>query len=314
MTDAVIGRLEVMRKMRAARTCALLLLLLIGTPALAIVQSTGDGMNTITPPADDPGFDHVGITGNGLSGIYLGNGWYLTANHVGEQQLTLGGVTYLAVPGSAVQLQYSPGVFSDLLLVRLATEPPLAPLVLSSGATAVGNNVMMIGYGWDRSGLICWNAAYAEISCGPLAAHRGFKSTGPYRIRWGRNLVKTTGMDIDMAPWTTRGFEVQFDQSGVTYEAQGVPGDSGGAVFLKRGSQWELVGVMFAITVYDGQPYYSTAMFGQSTFLVDVAWYRAQIEAITAAPQVPALPGPLFAVAAIALAAAARGARRARSR
>jgi hypothetical protein len=314
MANAVIGRFEVMRTMKAARACALLLLLLLGAPALAIVQSTGDGMNTITPPADDPGFDHVGVTGNGLSGIYLGNGWMLTANHVGEQSLTLGGVTYPAVPGSAVQLQYSPGVFSDVLLVRLAPEPPLPPLVLSSAAPAVDDNVMMIGFGWDRSGLICWNAAYAEVTCNPLAAHRGFKAAGAYRIRWGRNLVKMSNMDVAMAPWNTRGFEVQFDQSGVTYEAQGVPGDSGGAVFLKRGSQWELVGVMFAITVHDGQPYYTTAMFGQSTFLVDVAWYRAQIEAITAAPQVPALPGPLFALAAVALAAAARVALRARSR
>lgn len=300
----------------AAWACALLLLLL-AISAHAIVQSTGDGMGTITPPADDPGFGHVGTTGNGLTGVYIGNGWMLTAAHVGEQSLTLSGVTYPAVPGSMVQLEYSAGVFSDLVLVRLATEPPLPPLVLSGTSPALNNNVTMIGYAWDRTpGQICWNASYAEVGCGPFATFRGFKAAGPYRMRWGRNLVETVGMDVAMGPWTTRGFEVVFDQSGVTYEAQGVPGDSGGAVFLKRGSQWELIGVMFAITIFDGQPYTTTAIFGQSTYVADIAWYRSQIESIIAAPEIPLLPAPFYALCAAALAGVGGAAltRRARPR
>lgn len=286
----------------AAWACALLLLLL-GISAHAIVQSTGDGMGTITPPSDDPGFGHVGITGNGLTGVYVGNGWMLTAAHVGEQSLTLSSVTYPAVPGSMVQLEYSPGVLSDLVLVRLATEPPLPPLVLSGTSPVDGNNVTMIGYAWDRApGQVCWNASYVEVTCGPFVAHRGFKSAGPFRMRWGRNLVETSGMDVAMGPWTTRGFEVLFDQSGVTYEAQGVPGDSGGAVFLKRGSQWELVGMMFAITIFDEQPYTTTAMFGQSTYAADIAWYRTQIESIISAPEIPLLPAPLYALGAAMIA------------
>jgi hypothetical protein len=131
-------------------------------------------------------------------------------------------------------------------------------------------------------------------------------------MRWGRNLVKTTGVDVIMTPLKTRGFEVQFDLSGVSYEAQGVPGDSGGAVFLKRGNQWELVGVMFAISIHDGQPYFTTAMFGQSTYMVDVAWYRAQIDAIVNAPAIPMVPGLLLAFCAVALAAVARASLRLR--
>jgi hypothetical protein len=301
--------------MKSAVWACALLWLLLGISAHAIVQSTGDGMGTITPPGDDPGFAHVGITGNGLSGVYVGNGWMLTAAHVGEQSLTLSGVNYPAVPGSMVQLEYAPGVLSDLVLVRLATEPPLPPLVLSGTSPAVGNNVTLIGYAWDRApGQICWNASWAEIGCAPFAAHRGFKSAGPFRMRWGRNLVLTVGMEVDMGPWTTRGFDVVFDQSGVTYEAQGVPGDSGGAVFLKRGSQWELVGMMFAITIYEGQPYTTTAVFGQSTFLADIAWYKPQIESIIAAPEIPLLPAPLFALCAVALAGVARTALSRRAR
>jgi hypothetical protein len=321
MVDA-IGRSEVERNMRsagalrsarsersrrAAWASALLLALLCGVPAPAIVQSTGDGMGTLTPPADDPGMGHVGITGNGLSGVYIGNRWMLTAAHVGEQSLTLGGVNYPAIPGSLIQLEHAPGVLSDLVLVRLATEPPLGPLVLASTPMAVNDNPTMIGYAWDRSpGQVCWNAAWAEITCTPAATYRGFKSLGIFRQRWGRNLVKTTSVDVPFGSWVTKAFEVQFDQAGVTYEAQGVPGDSGGAVFFKHGGQWQLVGVMFAITIFDGQPHYSTAVFGQSTYSADVLWYRAQIEAIVDAPQIPLMPAPFYALCAAALAGVAR--------
>ena len=316
-----IGRVEVERDMqtagapRGARSqrarrvawTSLLLLFLCAAPVLAVVQSTGDGMGTITPPADDPGMGHVGITGNGLSGIYVGNRWMLTAAHVGEQSLTLGGVSYPAVPGSLIQLEHAPNVLSDIVLVRLATEPPLGPLVLASAPMAVTESVTMIGYAWDRSpGQICWNAGWVEINCTPVAAYRGFKGPGSYRTRWGRNLVETTSVDVPFGSWVTKAFEVQFDQAGVTYEAQGVPGDSGGAVFFKRNGQWELVGVMFAITIFDGQPHYTTAVFGQSTYAVDINWYRPQIEAIVNAPEIPLLPGPLVAVGAAALVVAAR--------
>ena len=93
-----------------------------------------------------------------------------------------------------------------------------------------------------------------------------------------------------------------------------MPGDSGGAVFLKRGSQWELVGMMFAITIYDGQPYFTTAVFGQSTYLADIAWYKPQIESIIAAPEIPLLPAPLYALCAAALAVVAGAALKRRPR
>jgi hypothetical protein len=42
-----------------------------------------------------------------------------------------------------------------------------------------------------------------------------------------------------------------FDEAGgTTHELQAVVGDSGGGCFAKRGSTWELVGVMFAILVF----------------------------------------------------------------
>ena len=63
------------------RTLLLALALLLSAPAEALVFVSGDGQGNTSPPPDDPGWNHVGRV-SGLNGIYLGNGWVLTANHV----------------------------------------------------------------------------------------------------------------------------------------------------------------------------------------------------------------------------------------
>jgi hypothetical protein len=296
--------LSVTRTGRALRAALVLAFFFSGLPAQAIVENVDDGMGTTSPPPDDPGFDHVGVTANGLSAVYIGNGWVLSAAHVNQNPVTLGGVTYPDLPNSMVQLQ-KPGIaFSDFILFRLATSPPLAPLALASAPPSLGDTVTMIGYGWDRAPtMVCWNGSWAEVGCNPLATYRGYKSGGPFRMRWGRNQVNSVGLDIRYGSWITRAFAVHFDQSGVPYEAQAVPGDSGGAVFLKRDGQWQLAGVMFTISVFDGQNYYSTAVFGQSTYVSDLSYYRPEIEMLVGAPQVPALPWQGSGIVVLLLAA-----------
>ena len=94
-----------------------------------------------------------------------------------------------------------------------------------------------------------------------------------------------------------------------------MPGDSGGATFVKRGDQWQLAGVMFTIPVYEGQPYDTHGVFGNRRYSVDVAFYRSQIDSImNGPPQIPALPWPALLLCAAALAAAATLARPGRAR
>lgn len=276
-------------------------LALVAPPAGAVVIATGDGSGNTTPPADDPGFANVGIV-NGLTGIYLGNRWVLTASHVGEHPITLGGITYPAVTGSMRQLQFSPGVTSDVILERIIGHPPLPSLVLSAATPSVSDTVTMIGHGLDRQATqTCWNSNWSEVSCSPFVAFRGYKPLGSQSMRWGSNAVSAVGMDIPLGG-TTRAFEVTFDQSGVADEAQAVVGDSGGAVFLKRSGQWQLAGVLFAISTFQNQPV-NSSVFGNLTLAVDVAYYKSQIDAImNPPPQIPALPWPLLPVAGVVLA------------
>ena len=119
----------------------------------------------------------------------------------------------------------------------------------------------MIGHGLDRGGPVSWDG------------HAGFILLGTQSIRWGTNEVDGAGMLDNSAAFAT-----VFDRDGArAHEAQGAYGDSGGAVFAKNAQgDWELAGIMFAIDIYEDQPYYYV-LDGNVTYAVDLASYRDQI-------------------------------------
>ena len=68
------------------------------------------------------------------------------------------------------------------------------------------------------------------------------------------------------------------------HEGIATTGDSGGAVFYDNGSQWELAGILFAISLLGGQPP-STSIYGNVTHMVDLAVYRDEILDVIALPE-----------------------------
>jgi hypothetical protein len=278
----------------------------IGHPALAVVIDTGDGSGNTSAPPDDPGWANVGTIGT-LVGVYLGDRWVLTANHVGDGAIVLQGVTYQPIEGSKVLLQKPPGTYADLIVYRIQGQPPLPSLVLSDTTPNLDDEVTMIGNGWNReAGLTYWDIDWLEVT-EPFAVFTGYRRLCcAHPTRWGRNTVTATDLDIAIGGMTTRSFEVTFDEAGgVADEAQAVPGDSGGPVFIKRGGQWQLAGILFAMSTFENQPN-ATAVFGQMSDAADVAFYYDQILAVITPPPVPALPplGTLTLAGALALLAA----------
>jgi len=241
--------------------------------AQAVLIASGDGTGNLSAPADDPGFHHVGIRlpGN-LSAVYLRNGWVITAAHAGAGTVRLDGVDYAAVAGSARNLVHSGPVAPDLILFRLVDETGLAPLPLRASAPALNANVTLVGNGFDRG---------AALSYG---GHAGWGWLATRGLRWGTNRVAQRGFDLTIGSATTRSFSTTFTvPGGTTSEAQAVVGDSGGAVFLKNGSLWELAGIVYAIDAYEGQPT-NTSLDGNSSFAADLSYYRTQIQAIVDVP------------------------------
>lgn len=292
--------------MRTAPSLLLVALLLPGLAA-AVVISTGDGSGNTGAPPDDPGFANVGVSTNNLSGVYLGNGWVLTARHVGAVDgFTFDGVFYETLPGTRVILEKD-GTPADLAMIRLSgPDPPLPDVVLASQPIAVSDAATLVGHGWSREAtLTCWNATWSEVNC-PAGTFEGYKRLGPRIVRWGRNEV--TDVDVDLpgpGSEVTRTFETVFDEAGLADEAQIVSGDSGGGLFVKRGGVWELAGIHVAMGVFSGQPA-DTALFGNTSLMVDVHHYRPEIEALLLrAPKVPLVPAWAALLAGAALLGAA---------
>ncbi len=292
---------------------------LLSLPAAAVVISGGTGAGNTSAPVDDPGFANIGKL-NSASAIYLGNRWVLTAHHVANSlpaSVNFGGTSYATEAATWQRLNNNstPGmtVSTDLVLFRLATDPGLASLSISSAPTVTSDPLVMIGNGRNRAtSLTSWDVTvgpgsaddvWTVVTPPPPADRSGYLASSGNSIRWGENLTSSTGLDVTGSHGTVRSFTTTFTDGGgaVANEAQAVQGDSGGAVFIKNGGNWELTGMIHAVANFENQPGGTTsAVFGNGTYIADLSFYGAQIEAIVAVPE-PALT-MLYGLAGISFA------------
>jgi hypothetical protein len=198
-------------------------------------------------------------------------------------------VIYEPVLGSAIQFDTG-GTGADLAVYRIIGHPN-APEVLFSQSPPIEDveDVTLIGKGWTREATeTTWTSSWTETPPG-ATAFTGYKRLSSGVMRWGRNRVTISDVELTLGGRKTRSFYTAFDaQGGLSDEALAVTGDSGGAAFVKRDGTWELAGIMYARTEFVDQ-LSDTAVFGNETILVDISFYRDQIlEVIT--PDIPLLP------------------------
>jgi hypothetical protein len=268
----------------------------------AVVINSVSGTGNTNAPADDPGWANMGLI-NGASGIYLGSGWVLTAAHVGLGNISFGGISYNPVTNSLVTLTNNTvgrRTNADLIMFQLTSQPAgLGSLTLASNAPTLGEPLTMIGAGRDRTNFTEWSVnttvspwTWAVTnSGGNFAGYQTLESTA---MRWGTNTVSTDDLWVTVQVETTlrdvRSFATMFDIIAGSDEAQAVRGDSGGAVFFKRGSAWELGGMMFTVKGFSGQPNVAeTPVDGNETFSADLSYYEPQIMSLVPEPSTYAL-------------------------
>jgi len=218
------------------------------TPANAVILGGVDGSGNITAPADDPGWNRVG-TVNGDSGVYLGDGFVLSAKHVGAGDLTLGGTTYALDPSYVPQFfqtQSSPQEFADLVIFKVENAPVMSLMPIWNGSGEVGKTATLIGTGVDR---------------GAAVAGQGWLWGTTHTKRWGQNVIDGTvpvndpSINVSYQALFAAFNRVGGGGSGLANEATGAFGDSGGGLFIKQGSTWELAGIITAVTA-NGHSYY----------------------------------------------------------
>jgi hypothetical protein len=234
----------------------------VGSAYLTTAPTDTDIANWNTGWAESgtTGWNYVGQINGGASATYLGNGWVLTAGHVGPGTFDLNGNTYSEISGSAQTIGTA-----DLSLFQIDTTSSnngtvlnLSPLALSAAPPTAfdgtsGSSVVMIGYG----------------------SPGGNES-------WGVNTVTQINQSITVEgyPYTSNDFLTALGTTtvggnSITNSAQLVSGDSGGGDFIRDPvtGLWELAGINEAVGQNaQGQTVYSA--------FVQLNTYEPQIEAI----------------------------------
>ena len=232
--------------------------------SFAIVDANST-TNTSDPGGGVP-WANVGSV-NGGSGTYLGNGWVLTAAHVGAGPIAFDSGTFQP-DGRVIRLSNPDTSLADILLYHLILTPGLTGSVVSSSTPAIGSLVDLVGYGRIRgSAEQSFSTEYGPKS-GFYWSPNGTKS-------YGRNLIQTgvTTRTL-LGVGSFRGFILDFTPP----DAQVATGDSGGAVFYKNSATWELAGMIEALAsfVYP----LPASVYGDESWIMDLPTYKSQIDAL----------------------------------
>ena len=276
---------------------------LITAKLFAVVNVNMPSGNTSAPTGlsgqpSDPGFANVGQV-NGSTGVYLSDGWVLTANHVGAGAFVSNGQSYGYNGVDSYQINGT-----DLRLFKLSTFPVLPSLNLATSAPAVGSAVVMIGAGRTaQDSLTYWyvdenTSTWSEnYFAGADYIRSGYVTDSSKSVRWGTNTINGF-----ITLFNSSAFYTYFSNTNPTsYEAQAVRHDSGGAIFTQNGINWELAGTIVAVQPFNGQPGgVNNAIFGNYTIAIDLSAHATDINEylLTTIPE-SSVSGPLAALCAL---------------
>ncbi len=257
------------------------LLLSFTANTFAVIDATST-TNTANPGGGVP-WTSVGSV-NGGSGEYLGNGWVLTAQHVGVGAIGLDSGTFQP-DGRVIRLKNPDSSLTDIVLYHLILTPSLPGLVIAGSTPATDSIVDLVGFGRIRG------SAEHIFSTVKYGTKTGFDWSSSGAKSYGTNRIQSGGVDTlkDLGFGTVQVFTLDFTQSvffGQTaHEAQVATGDSGGGVFyynptppLSAPAGWELAGMIDAL----GSFVYPlpASVYGDESYIADLATYKSQIDAL----------------------------------
>ena len=287
-------------------SAAFFLLVFSCVPVRASVISGGEDAANLSAPADDPGWarvGRVGTSGNG-SGVYLGSGWVLTANHVSDKMefIVDGDTTYYRNGGEAsgVRLHNAADTEDiDLYMFRVDVSvgnlAGLGDLQIASAVPSVNSQTVHMGTGEGQtsSTKTKW---YVDTTpptwvwgTSPFAGwdmnKYGYSWAGDSSrdTRWSYQDIHDRNYDFqDIGGHWMEGFTTDFEER--SDYSMVADNDSGSSLFVKNGSVWELAGIAHAISTSKDQPS-RTSMYGNLNLYSDLSAYSDQIGGVLAMPE-----------------------------
>lgn len=272
-----------------------------------VVKGGTSNTASLSAPTGDQGWSHVGSIGNG-TGVYLGNGWVLTASHVNRNTAyNLNGTDYAIDQTRTLSAASGDTGTPDMVMFHIANAPSMPWLSINQTAVTSGTNVTMIGTGNVAAGTeTTYGSGLIGYDYGSRAKAWGEnKVWRTYSQNIDNNLDLMTGNDgdsiNDLFLSSSRTFTTHFNknvylgETSRTNEAQAGNHDSGSGVFVYQNGQWELAGLVISLLGYDYNNnhaiYSSTGSTdllggrpGDVTYAIDLSYYRDQIVAIVPEP------------------------------
>lgn len=253
------------------RLLAFAVLLLPASSRAVILYDNNSNSNTYntsvpaSPTVNDPTaalWNHVvqirnsdGTTPN-ASGIYLGNGFILTANHVNGTTYFIENHIYEVDPSyngtGSKQVTNGSGQGLDLKLVKIKSPPLLDGIqMMGSSQSALGSYSLFIGWGVGKG---------TPQTTDPANQGWTWGNSTTVSERWGRNF--TLGGNYNEPGNPNTYLVTEFDRTVFASPAAYnndvfslTVGDSGGGLFQYVNSQWMLAGIGDAVST-NGSSYY----------------------------------------------------------
>ena len=275
--------------MREVRPLVLLAFIFLGlcSSGSGLILIGDDVVENLVPPPNGAPWQYVAGLGNGQgSGVYLGNRFVLTANHVSvNSPVLLNGVSYGLDPTYGEQGVQQIGT-ADLKLLKLAGDPGLLPLPLIREADGdLDQPCTIIGWGEGK---------------GAAIPQQGWQWGGDDTVaqRWGLNVTNALPKIINDGTGQPQFIllSTDFDLDAGPDEAQIAVFDSGCGLFIQIGGVWKLAGIGADVdtenaALYDHDPA-TDGLQPDRSYFHRIQEYRATILALTTIDDVPTVPEP----------------------
>jgi hypothetical protein len=217
-----------------------------------ITFGSGDPAHNTTAPTGllaGSGWQYVG-NWNGFVGTQISASQFITAAHVGG---SVGG-SFIGSDGIAYTTT-AVTTRNDLAVWTISGQlPTAAPLYRGTSETSL--DMVFFGRGVGRGAEV---SAPSATDANPL---RGWEWGSNAALRWATNRF-----DFAQSSYAGVGAALvgDFDRTGGAEEGTVSAGDSGGAAFVRNGSEWQLAGIIFGVQstvrATPGGPNLSAAIF-----------------------------------------------------